>query len=128
MGVRIVTIAITAAVIGGGLLSPALADARPSYSFCPPNVDPDCYFVYIVNAQLFPVAPGDIDGLINRGLQACAEMTDDGTSLAVINWARRFTAENGLSGNDATRGVDHDALEFAHFSATAYCPWVLPTQ
>ena len=123
MGVRIVTTALIAAVIGGGLLFSAPVDAKP-YKMCPRNVDPDCYFVWVVNEQLFPVDPSDIDGLIDKGRQACAEMTYDGTSLAVLNWARRFTAQNGLSGNDATTGVDRDALVFAKLSAAAYCPWV----
>jgi hypothetical protein len=123
------TTLVAAGAIVGSLLGSAPAHADPATcgsTYQPPSVNPDCYFLFVVNQNAFPVAKGQEGAMIAQGKHACADMSAHTAAHPVLDWALRFQAQHpemapspGLIGQANPR-----LATFGSIAAEAYCPWV----
>jgi hypothetical protein len=105
-----------------GLIVAAPARPTPSDAFCNVQVEPDCWFVFTVNQNAFPVAADERDLVIAKGEQACAEMSAYTGPRPVWHWATQKVSQVGGSANQTAMRM---AVIFAGAAAKAYCPSAL---
>ena len=115
--------ALVVAVLAGSALTPSAADADPgTYPSCPPKVNPDCYLLNQVNANVFTIAPGQEGRVIAQAHAACEFMaTDNSGSNAMLDYGVWFTRQP----DGGTMSID-SAAQFALYAARAYCRQALP--
>lgn len=104
--------AASAIVIAGVSICQALPAGASPYPFCFPDDNEDCYFLYSVNDEVFPIAAGDDARVIAKGKEACKQMLAYNGSDPFANYAASF------GGDPAVR---RKANLFAQISAMAYC-------
>jgi len=105
-----------------GLFVAAPARSAPSDAYCNVQVEPDCWFVFTVNRNAFPVAADERDLVIAEGEQACVEMMAYTGPRPVWYWASQKASQMGDSADQTAMRV---ALTFAGAAAKAYCPSAL---
>lgn len=107
---------VAVVALGTGIIFAAPAKSDPS---CPsgsqlPTSGGDCYFLFIVNQNVFPIPKGQADAVIAQGKQACADMSANSGADPEWDWAKTHQVQ---SQSDFTTN-----LLFAQFAAKTYCP------